>query len=81
LSGRARGDDVLDLAAPVVELHPRHNADPGEVDVAHAGWPASGVTIPSPARHYEKYLGERKFQVRENRNIQHCGSSPRGRAV
>jgi hypothetical protein len=75
LYGLARGDDVSALAAAIEELHPRHNTFPGEVfmrlsadalDVAGVG---RDDPVPYPGL-LEEYLGECKFQGRENRKIQ-----------
>lgn len=75
LSGLARGDDVLGLAAAIEELHPRHNTFPAEaymclsadaLDVADVG---QDDPLPCTALR-EKYLAEVTFQGRENRKIQ-----------
>jgi hypothetical protein len=75
LSGLARGDDVFDLAAAIEELHPRHNTFPGEVfmrlsaDVLEVAGVGQDDPIPYAGLR-ETYLGECKFQGRENRKIQ-----------
>jgi len=75
LSGLARGDDVFDLAAAIEELHPRRNTFPGEVfmHLPAGALEVAGVgqddPLPYPGLR-EKYLGECKFQGRENRKIQ-----------
>jgi hypothetical protein len=75
LSGLARGDDVFDLAAAIEELHPRHNTFPGEVfmRLSADALEVAGVGQDDPIPYTglrEKYLGECKFQGRENRKIQ-----------
>jgi len=72
LCGLARGDDVFDLAAAIEELHPRHDTFPGE---AFMRLPAGALEVagvrqddPVPDAGFSgRYLGEGKFQGRENR--------------
>jgi hypothetical protein len=75
LSGLARGDDVFDLAAAIEELHPRHNTFPGEafMRLSAGALEMAGVGKDDPIPYTglrENYLGECKFQGRENRKIQ-----------
>ncbi|HLQ53590.1 MAG TPA: hypothetical protein VK162_04870 [Streptosporangiaceae bacterium] len=75
LSGLARGEDVLDLAAAIEELHPRHDTSPAEVFIrlSAGALEVAGVGRDDPVSYpglREKYLGECKFQGRENRKIQ-----------
>jgi hypothetical protein len=75
LSGLARGDDVFDLAAAIQELHPFHDTFPGEVfmRLAADALEVAGVGLDDPVPYAglrEKYLGECKFQRRDNRKIQ-----------
>ncbi len=75
LSGLARGDDLFDLAAAIQELHPRHDTFPGEVfmRLAADALEVAGVRLDDPVPYAglcEKYLGECKFQGRDNRKIQ-----------
>jgi hypothetical protein len=75
LSGLARGDNVFHLAAAIEELHPRHNTFPGEVfmRLSADALEVAGVGQDDPIPYTElreKYLGECKFQGRQNRKIQ-----------
>jgi hypothetical protein len=76
----------VDHWAAIEELHPRHNTFPGEVFMCLSAdaLEVAGVGQDDPIPYTglrEKYLGECKFQGRENRKIQLSASSRQTRLV
>ncbi len=74
-SGLTRGDDVLELAKAIADLHPKDNTFPGEVFISIAvdALDAAGIGRDAPLLYEglrEKHLAECRLRGRDNKKIQ-----------
>ena len=77
LTGMAAGDDAIDLAASVTDLHPKNDTFPGEVfmELAADALEVANVGRDEPIPYEglrETHLSECEFRGRENRKIQYA---------
>ena len=86
-TGLIRGDDVVELAKAIADLHPKDNTFPGElfISIAVDALDAAGIDRDAPLLYEglrEEHLAECRLRGRDNKKIQFASwrSAPRAAA-